>query len=130
MSDFRGTPMKVLVVEDDDLVRTVAVDCLEEAGFEVIEATTGEEAVAKCKDRIADALFTDIRLPGNINGWDIAEFCREQDPNLPVVYATRFSPLPSRLVPGARLFQKPYRMQAVIDSIRQLADSPNGLCSG
>jgi CheY-like chemotaxis protein len=56
--------MKVLVVEDDDLVRTVAVDCLEEAGFDVIEAATGEEALERCKERVADALFTDIRLPG------------------------------------------------------------------
>jgi CheY-like chemotaxis protein len=63
--------MKVLVVEDEELLRAVAVAALEEAGFQVIEATTGEEAIRKCQEPL-DALFTDIRLPGQIDGWDIA----------------------------------------------------------
>jgi CheY-like chemotaxis protein len=95
--------MKVLVVEDDDLVRMVAVDCLQDAGFEVIEAATGEDAVERCREGAADVLFTDIVLPGHVSGWDIAELCRQHDPDLPVVYATGFSPQPARLVPGARL---------------------------
>jgi CheY-like chemotaxis protein len=112
--------MKVLVVEDDDLVRTVVVDALEEAGFQVIEAATGEQAMARCKERTADALFTDITLPGRIDGWDIAEYCREADPHLPVVYATGYSIKLRRLVPGARLFQKPYNLGAVTETIRDL----------
>jgi CheY-like chemotaxis protein len=115
--------MKVLVVEDDDLVRIVAVECLQEAGFDVVEAATGEEALAKCKERVADALFTDIRLPGQVSGWDIAEFCREHNPRLPVVYATGFSPEAARVVPGARLFHKPYQMETVINTIRELTGS-------
>jgi CheY-like chemotaxis protein len=118
--------MKVLVVEDEDLVREIAVTGLEEAGFEVIEARTGEEALAVCREGVADALFTDIRLPGVIDGWDIAEHCRDLDPHLPVVYATGFSPTPSRVVPGAWLFQKPYCIDAVVETIRDLAGArPN-----
>jgi CheY-like chemotaxis protein len=83
--------MKVLVVEDEELLRAVAVEALEKAGFQVIEATTGEEAVGKCQERLA-ALFTDIRLPGQLGGWDIAEHCRNADPKLPVVYATGYFP--------------------------------------
>jgi CheY-like chemotaxis protein len=113
--------MKILVVEDDELVRDMTVAGLEQAGFEVIEAATGEQALAVCRERAADALFTDIRLPGEIDGWDIAEHCREIDPRLPVVYATGYSPVPSRFVPGARLLQKPYRINAVIEAIRELA---------
>jgi CheY-like chemotaxis protein len=112
--------MKVLVVEDDDLVRVVAVDALEEAGFEVIEATTGEQAIAVCKERVADALFTDISLPGSVDGWDIAEHCRQHDPALPVVYATGHSKMPNRLVPGGLLFQKPYQLDLVIETLRRL----------
>src|SRR5215207_3232601 len=48
------------LVEDDNLVRTVTVDALEEEGFEVIEAATAEEALDRCRERIADALLTDI----------------------------------------------------------------------
>jgi CheY-like chemotaxis protein len=78
------TALKVLVVEDEELLRAVAVEALEEAGFQVIEATTGEEAIRKCQVPL-DALFTDIRLPGQIDGWDIAEHCRDAAPKLPVV---------------------------------------------
>jgi CheY-like chemotaxis protein len=112
--------MKVLLVEDDDLVRTVAVDALEEAGFEVIEAGTGEEAMEHCRERVADVLFTDIRLPGGVTGWDIAERCRELNPDLPVVYATGFSLEAPRLVPGSRLLHKPYQVAEVIDTIRHM----------
>src|SRR5688500_16910987 len=103
--------MKVLLVEDDDLVRTVAVDALEEAGFDVIEAVNGEEAMERCRERVADILFTDIRLPGRVDGWDIAERCRELNPDLPVVYATGFSLDAPRPVPGGRLLHKPYQLE-------------------
>jgi CheY-like chemotaxis protein len=120
--------MKVLVVEDEELVRTVAVTALEEAGFQVIEATTGEEAMARCEERIADALFTDIMLPGKITGWDIAEHCRKVNPHLPVVYTTGFSWPKPRFVPGSRLVQKPYTparvVEAICDLLRQ--DRPSG----
>jgi CheY-like chemotaxis protein len=112
--------MKILVVEDEELVRIVAVDALEEAGFEVIEAATGEEAMERCREQIADALFTDIRLPGKINGWDVAEHCRTVSPNLPVIYATAYSHAVHRRVPGSRFFQKPYHPEHVIKAFRDL----------
>ena len=112
--------MKVLVVEDDDLLREIAVEALTEAGFQVIEAATGEEALKKCQDRIADALFTDIRLPGKIDGWTIAEHCRDTDPRLPVVYATGYSHVQHRPVPGSRFFSKPYSLDRVVDAICDL----------
>jgi CheY-like chemotaxis protein len=99
--------MKVLVVEDDELVREVAVEGLMEAGFEVVEAASAEEALARCEEHVADVLFTDIRLPGSLDGWDVAEQCRETNPGLPVIYATGFSHVRPRPVPGSVWFQKP-----------------------
>jgi CheY-like chemotaxis protein len=112
--------MRVLVVEDEELVRTVAVAALEEAGFQVIEATTGEDAMAHCDERIADILFTDIMLPGKITGWDIAEHCRKRDPHLPVVYATGYSWPKPRFVSGSRFLQKPYTPTHIVDAINDL----------
>ena len=106
--------MRVLVVDDDDLVRTVAVDTLEDAGFEVIEAATAEEALDRCEEREADVLFTDIMLSGNLDGWDIAEKCRETHPHLPVIYTTGYSLREHRPVPGSRLLHKPYRTSELI----------------
>jgi CheY-like chemotaxis protein len=114
--------MKVLVVEDDRLVRAVTVDALEEEGFEVIEAATGDEALNRCRERIADALVTDIMLPGEITGWDIAEHCRETDPHLPVIYVTGYSMPKARPVPGSRVFEKPVSMITLANTIRHLVD--------
>ena len=112
--------MKILVVEDEELLRELAVEALEEAGFEVIEAASGEEALSRCREHVADALFTDIRLPGKVDGWDIAEHCRSADPKLPVIYASGYSFVAHRPVPGSRFFQKPYRPEQVINALRQL----------
>jgi CheY-like chemotaxis protein len=112
--------MRVLVVEDEELLREAVVEAFQEAGFQVIEAATGEEALERCQERVADALFTDIRLPGSVDGWDIAEHCRKVDPKLPVVYATGYSHATHRLVPGSRFFQKPYRLDRVIAEVCEL----------
>ena len=88
--------MKILFVEDDPLIREFVVEALHEEGFDVITASDGKEALDWCKERVADVLITDIQLPGQIDGWDIAEHCREHDPELPVTYATGFSPVEAR----------------------------------
>jgi CheY-like chemotaxis protein len=113
--------MKVLVVEDEELLRAVAVQALEDAGFQVIEAASGEEAMSKCQETLI-ALFTDIRLPGKFDGWDIAEHCRNADPKLPVVYATAYSNAKPRPVPGSRYFSKPYRLESVVQAICELSE--------
>ncbi len=110
--------MHILVVEDELLVRCVIVDELLDAGFEVIEAVTGEEALRHCE--AADVLFTDIRLPGELTGWDIAERCREARPSIPVIYATGYTHVAPRRVPGSLFFPKPYRGSQVIEAIREL----------
>ena len=105
--------IKVLVVEDDHLLRAMAVEALSDEGFEVLEAATAREALERCQEHAMDVLFTDIRLPGDMTGWDIAEHCRQTDPDLPVVYATGFSHVAARPVPGSLWFQKPYRPQQI-----------------
>ena len=52
--------MRILFVEDDPLIREIVVEALHDEGFHVIEASDGEEALAWCKQRVADVLVTDI----------------------------------------------------------------------
>src|SRR3954469_21283234 len=85
--------VRILLVEDDPLIREFVVEALREEGFEVIHAANGEQALIWCGRKVADVLVTDIKLPGNVDGWQIAERCREHDPGLPVIYATGFSPV-------------------------------------
>jgi len=65
-------------------------------------------------------LVTDIMLPGKVDGWQIAERCRERDPELPVIYATGFSPVAARLVAGSLSLQKPYHPDEIVRAVREL----------
>ncbi|MGY3356403.1 DNA-binding response OmpR family regulator [Bradyrhizobium sp. GM0.4] len=110
--------MRILVVEDDPLIREFVVEALREAGYEVIHASNGEDALAWCGRRVADVLVTDIRLPGAIDGWQIAERCREQDPELPVIYASGFSPVAPRPVTGSVFLRKPFPPEEVVRAVK------------
>src|SRR3954467_911674 len=90
--------MNVLVVEDEWLVRELIVAELLEAGFDVVEAESGEAALARYHN--PDVLFTDVRLPGRIDGWDVAERCRASNSDLPVVLRNRL--LSDRASPRSR----------------------------
>ena len=111
--------MRILVVEDP-LIREFVVAALREEGYVVIHASNGEEALAWCERQAADVLITDIRLPGQIDGWQIAERCRESDAGIPVIYATGFSPTAPRPVPGSLSLQKPYQPKELLRAVRQV----------
>ena len=115
--------MRIFVVEDDALIREFVVEALREEGYVVIHAANGEEALAWCVWQVADVLITDVNLPGDIDGWQIAERCREHDPGLPVIYATGFSPVAPRPVPGSLTLQKPYRPEDIVRAVRRVASN-------
>jgi DNA-binding NtrC family response regulator len=120
MSKYQEPPVRILLVEDDPLVRELVVEALREEGHEVTHAANGEQALVWCKRQIADVLITDIRLPGEVDGWQIAERCREHDPELQVIYATGFSPVEARPVPGSLTLQKPYQPDRIVEAVRQM----------
>jgi CheY-like chemotaxis protein len=101
--------------EDDPLLRMVIVDYLIDNGCSVIEAGSGEDAVGFIDgpDQQLDVLFTDIRLGGNLNGWDVAEIFRNRFPNLRVLYASGQSIEPRRDVTESEFFSKPYRLDEI-----------------
>ena len=114
----------VLVVEDEWLVRDTIARELEDAGYAVIEAESGEAALALFKAGDIDLLFTDIRLPGTVDGWRLAETVRSMRPELPVIYATGYSIAERRQVPESVFLNKPYRPSAVIQAAQKLGVPP------
>jgi hypothetical protein len=64
-------------------------------------------------------LFTDIRLGGSLNGWDVAEIFRDHFPDLRVLYASGYSIHPSRDVPNSDFFDKPYRPEDILQACKQ-----------
>ena len=106
---------RVLVVEDEYLVRDMIVHEMALAGFDVLQAASAEDALALMTktDRL-DLLFTDIRLPG-MNGWQLAEQIRVRYSQVPVIYASgyaeRITPLPR-----SKFLQKPYMPSQVFQA--------------
>jgi CheY-like chemotaxis protein len=114
----------ILVVEDEEIVREVVCMDLVDAGFSVREAATGDEAIRILQeespgDEQIGVLFTDIRMPGSLDGWSLAERARAIKPDLQVLYASGYSPEPAREVPGSLFITKPYRTTLLLDMIRR-----------
>ncbi len=121
LSDSKPDPLTILVVEDEWLLREVIGTYLRDAGCEVLEAESGESALAMLHEGAAvDVVFTDIRLPGDVNGWDFGEAARASRGDIPVIYASGYSISPPRQVRGSLFFSKPYDPEAVLRACRTL----------
>jgi DNA-binding NtrC family response regulator len=107
--------IRILVVEDEFLVAEWIAEALGEQGFEVQTASNAVDALRHLVSSTVDLLFTDINLPGNMDGTDLARCARELLPRLPVIYASaRVAALaPGACVPGAVFLPKPYRAEAL-----------------
>ncbi len=112
----------VLIVEDEELVREIATMEFADAGYRVLEAATGEAALGHLDGETVDLLFTDIRLPGALDGWRVARRAREINPQLPVIYASGFPGDAIDVVPGGRFIRKPYRPTEILAVARELAE--------
>ena len=106
--------MRVLFVEDEFLISEWVAQALSEQGFCVQAVSTAAEALMALRSDPVDVLFTDINLPGDMDGAALARRAREMQPHLPVVYASASAMLdPKQRVPGAAFVPKPYEPTAV-----------------
>ncbi len=110
----------VLVVEDDLLVREFIVRELEDAGFLVLWAESGERAMTLAMTETFDVLLTDIRLPGDIDGWALAKAVRDRKPEIAIIYTTGYAPNRDRQLPGTKFLIKPYRVADVVAAIKEI----------
>jgi DNA-binding response OmpR family regulator len=103
----------VLLVEDEYLISEWVAQSLSEQGFAVQTATNAADALGHLSSDQVDVLFTDINLPGDMDGAALARRAREILPNLPVVYASARVMAPEARVPGAIMVPKPYEPNLV-----------------
>ena len=83
----------VLVVEDEFLIRTMVSDDLREAEYEVIEACNADEALAILRSGAGvDLIFSDVRMPGTLDGLELLAMVRARDPAFPVVITSGHLP--------------------------------------
>ena len=89
-TDRSSQGQRILLVEDNDHVREFAESLLEDLGFRVTSAATGEDALATIDDPAIDLLFSDVVMPG-MSGLDLARAVREHRPELPILLASGYS---------------------------------------
>lgn len=119
-----GGTETVLVVEDDEAVREVAVGLLTELGYKVLRAKDADSALAIVESGVAiDLLFTDVVMPGRLKSRDLARKAKERLPMLGVLFTSGYTENSivhgGRLDPGVNLLSKPYTREALARKLRQ-----------
>ncbi len=117
----------VLLVEDEEIVQELISTALEDAGYNVVTAKDGTDALSWLGGPHDDlsGLVTDIKLPGELTGWDVATRARERYPDLPVVYMSGDSAVEwaAKGVPKSVMLSKPFVPSQVIVALASMANS-------
>jgi hypothetical protein len=116
----------VLLVEDDDEVASLVTDMLRELGYEVIRAAGAEAALGALADaRMIDVVFSDIMMPGRMNGLDLAREAQRRRPGLPVLLTSGYADAAMREAgcEDIRVLRKPYDIQALGETIAEVLNS-------
>lgn len=112
----------VLVVEDEPLVRDYVSDLLGQSGFDVVEASTGEEALLVLAGGGVCAVVSDVSMPGAVNGFELARRVREESPRTGVVLVSGVIEPDVHLPGGVRFLTKPVKASTLLRLLREVAD--------
>lgn len=118
----------VLVVEDEPITRMDVVDQLEEAGFKVFEAADADGAIKILEANAAiRVLFTDVDMPGSMDGLKLAAAVRDRWPPIRIVVASGLRKVNLDALPReSRFFSKPYNVNEVAATMRSMVQMPLG----
>lgn len=124
ISDSQPSSERILLVEDEPIVRDFLAALLRRHGYEVVDSATPEDALEWLEaGRPVDLLITDIVMPG-MNGWDLAKLAKQQRPTLRLLYmsgyADQFAVAATRLQPGATFLQKPFTITEMTDKVKSV----------
>jgi DNA-binding response OmpR family regulator len=119
--------VRLLVVEDDQLIQAIVEEALADGGFQLAITPSGEEAITLLQDDKSQfrAVVTDINLLGKLDGWEVARAARETDPKMPVIYMTgsHGEEWASKGVPNSVLLAKPFAPAQLVTAISQLLNA-------
>ena len=123
------TRATVLVVDDECLVRLMVADDLHDRDFSILEASSGDEAARMLREGTeVDLVFTDVRMPGSIDGLALARLIKSEFPEIKVLVASGQVPaLPVEAADG--FFPKPYELASVARKIESVLTAQAGAAS-
>jgi len=115
-----GTPLRCLVVDDEEPVGTVLGDVLESSGHSAVVLTNGAEAIERFRHEPFDVVFTDLAMPG-LSGWQVARAVKASAPAVPVFLVTGFGvelSAEERRAHGVDLvLSKPLNIESILEAI-------------
>ncbi|MCF1472981.1 response regulator [Agrobacterium vitis] len=116
-----GRPV-ILVVEDSPLIRMGAIDLVKSAGYEALEAGDADEAIRILESRDdVDLVFTDVQMPGTMDGIKLSHYIRGRWPPVKLIIASGAAILEESMLPGgSRFFSKPYDELTITEAMAQL----------
>jgi CheY-like chemotaxis protein len=122
-ADSRAAPT-ILVVEDEWIIRAVIAEYLRQCGYRVLEAGDADEAITalNAHSRIA-VVFTDVQIPGSMDGWALARWVRRERPGVKIIITSgvaRAAEEAADLCEGGPLMEKPYSHTELERRIRML----------
>lgn len=117
--------IRILVVEDETFTRMDVVEILRAAGFDIVEAANADEAIQMLERNSGIHLvFTDIDMPGSMNGLKLAAAVRDRWPPVRIIATSgHFKIQLGDLPAGARFISKPYQPAQIISAIRELTSA-------
>ena len=115
---------RILVVEDEFLIRMMLSDELRDAGFEVIEASTADDALVILKTLKPHLIISDVRMPGTIDGMALLDFVRKMSPDLPFIISSAYFESANANFGGrTKLVSKPYAAKHMLAEVESLLSS-------
>lgn len=119
-SEPKSVAARILVVEDEVLVRVALADALRAAGFSVVEAATADEALSYLQaGGHVDLIFSDINMPGSLDGLELAYRIRDAFPFLAIILTSGYK-LAHNLDGFGRFIQKPYDIDHAVAAVREM----------
>jgi CheY-like chemotaxis protein len=124
MNDCAAKRPVVLVVEDDILIRMNAAEMIADAGFDVVEAASADEAMVILERRLdITVVFTDVQMPGSMDGLKLAAAIRGRWPPIKIVATSGYVNVRQDDLPrGGRFLHKPYSPEQIVRTLRELID--------
>ena len=116
----RASAASVLVVEDEPLIRIFLAEVLRDAGLHVTEACTADEAAAILSEQEYCALLTDVKMPGRMDGVELAKHVCREHPGTAVIVASGHH-VGKGLPDNVPLLRKPYDTRALVKLVKSLA---------
>ncbi|NOX35955.1 MAG: response regulator [Calditrichaeota bacterium] len=125
------TSCRILLVDDEGIVRETLAEMLEDEGFEVVTASNAEEAMLKFRKYQCDVIFTDLSMPG-MNGIQLAQRMKKQMPDIPIFIITGWNQLDKQLIESNKfidgIIQKPFNIARIRRELHRVLNS-NGTAS-